>query len=132
MKRAFLATLVVAILNFGCASDPAGRMAQSVIGATVGGAVGAGLGYAISGNSQGTGRGAAAGAAVGALGGFLSPSSSYGGGYRGGYGNPYEQSYRQEAERLRREEYYRWLQNERQRGANDARRDYQTGSGARY
>lgn len=131
MKKKIISTFLTATVLFsGCASDPMGRVAQSAIGATVGGAIGAGLGYALSGNSWGVGRGAAAGAAVGALGGFLSSPSSQGG-YSGGYGNPYQSSYQAEIERLRKDEYYRWLRSERERGANDARRDYQSG-GYRY
>ena len=126
MRSIFSSVLLAVIMVSGCATDPTGRMAQSAVGATVGGAVGAGLGYAVSGNSQGTGRGAAAGAAAGALAGFLSPPQSYSRGY--GYsGDPYHHAYQAEMERLRREEYYRWLQNEKQRAINDARRDYNSG-----
>jgi len=55
----------------------------------------------------------------------FAPYRGYGyGRYGYVYGSPYENAYQQEMENLRRQEYYRQLRIEQERGRNNAYRDF--------
>lgn len=129
MTKLSFMLVILSVLFAGCAGMDGQLQGNAAVNSLIWGTIGAGTGVAISavtgGNiARGAVIGGLAGAGIGALNtpkpgtGYVTAESPYSLSY-----GPYYPAYREETERIRRDEYYRWQQTEKERGRNDARRD---------
>ncbi len=122
------AIVISALLTLsGCAGMDGQLQKNTAVNSLIWGTIGAGAGAAIAAVTKGNvARGAVMGGLAGAAAGAYNtpvPGSEYVV-YEDNspsYSDHYNQTYQEETERLRREEYHRWQQAERERARNDAR-----------
>lgn len=124
------AIIILALLSLsGCAGMDPQLQKNTLINSMIWGTIGAGTGSVIAAATKGNvARGAVMGGLAGAAAGAYN-TPVQGSEYvvyednSLSYSDHYNQAYREETERLRREEYYRWQQVERERARNDARQN---------